>query len=85
MSATLAVTYVWHGDKAYCASTINRESSALEGGTYAETIVWTWDDKTRARGDMAWMGSCATGSIYTHQAVVERLFATGSPEEESNE
>ena len=34
-------TYVWHGDKCFFVSTIERESSAMEGPRrYNETIVW---------------------------------------------
>jgi hypothetical protein len=76
----LAVTYVWQGDKAFCVSTIDRESSSTLGGRFSETMVWDWDDKTRERGAWIWQGAGYEGSISTHQKTVERIFATGSPE-----
>ena len=38
-------TYVWHGDKCFFVSTINRESSAaiLPALRYNETMVWEYN------------------------------------------
>lgn len=81
VNKTLAVSYVWHGDKAFCVSTIDRDSSSMLGGRFSETLTWEWDDKKRKRG--AWVGQHAggEGSLHTHKAVVDRIFATGSPDE----
>ena len=76
---TLAQTYVWHGDKAFMVSTINRASSAVAayGQVYAETMVWEWRPETKERGAIIGQDSASAGSLYAHQQMVERLFATG--------
>ena len=82
-NVSIAVTYIGHGDKWFSVSTIDRASSAAlaYGRRYSETIVWEWDQKTRERGRMLWQGSGSEGCIRTHQATVERIHATGSPDE----
>ena len=78
---------VEHGGKSFFVSTINRYSSSQlrPDHRYAETIVWAWSWETRARGAMLWQGSDCENNIRTHQAAVERIHATGSPEEPDND
>lgn len=81
---TLAQSYVWHNDKAFFVSTINRQCSAslAYGHVYAETLVWEWNPKTRTRGKMKGQDECAEGSIFAHQRMVKRIFNTGLCETE---
>lgn len=81
MSSPVAQTYVWHEGKAFMVSTIDRESSSMMGGTYAETMVWEWDAGKRERGSLIGQDETLTGSIFKHQRIVERLHATGRFEE----
>lgn len=77
-------TYVQHGDKTYLVSTINRDSSSMFGGRYAETMVWEWDKQNikRASDDILLQGEGPENSIYTHQKIVERIFCFGIKESE---
>ena len=80
---TMVQTYVYHGDKAFFVSTIERDSSACVEAPpprFSETIVWSWDPKTRERGDIIFMDGGSRYSIREHQECVERIFRTGSPE-----
>lgn len=58
-------------------STINRDSSALDGGRYAETIVWEWHNKERMRGSVLHMDSAPEGSIKKHLQICEQFHSTG--------
>lgn len=77
-------TYVWHGERCFFVSTINRESSAaiLPSPRYNETMVWEYNWNWKGpegdpRGDWLYQGSDNTGSIGTHQRVVEAIHAGG--------
>jgi hypothetical protein len=70
-------TYVTHKGKEYFISTINRESSSMYGGIYAETLVWEWDRETRERGDLVGQDEGSRDSIRAHLQMVERIFKTG--------
>lgn len=87
MSDKLIQSYVWHGDKAFFVSTINRVTSAAlaQGMIYAETMVWEWDAKTRERGKRIGQDEDTRDSIHTHIAVCERLQKTGKCEIEDEE
>jgi hypothetical protein len=77
-------SYVWHGDDCYFVSTINRDSSSIHGGRYAETLVWAfdWAKNERISGTMQ-HGECASeGSIHGHLITCGRLHDTGSPHEQ---
>ena len=77
-------TYVWHGDKCFFVSTIERESSAmLWPRRYNETIVWSYDWKTAERGEMLHQDEDSKGSIRTHLRIVERIYKHGTPCDES--
>ena len=79
---TLARTYVWHGDKGFYVSTINRQSSAAlaYGRIYAETLVWEWDSVTGERGELVGQDEHCESSLFAHQRMVQRLFDTGKCE-----
>lgn len=72
-------TYVQHGCKTCLVSTINRDSSSTDGGSYAETMVWEWDSKNlrRASDSILMQGEAAEGSISTHQRFVEEIHTQG--------
>lgn len=84
---TLIQTYVFYSsesqeDKAFFVSTIDRTSSSMYGGRYAETIVWEWNKSTKERGDIVHMGEGFKGSIRTHMKICEKLYEVGTMEEE---
>lgn len=78
-------TYVWHGEDCYFVSTINRDSSSMYGGRFAETLVWHFDWAKNKRLNLTgWMMEDCEGCIRGHQAMVNRIHSTGSgaePEE----
>lgn len=87
---TLIQTYVFYssetqGDKAFFVSTIDRESSSMYGGLYAESIVWEWDKATKERGDIVHMGEGMEGSIRTHFSTCEKLYKDGTMQTEEDE
>lgn len=87
---TLIQTYVFYSneqaqDKAFFVSTIDRESSSMYGGRYAETIVWKWDNTTKKRGDLIHMGEGMQGSIRTHFNICEKLYKDGTMQTEEDE
>lgn len=61
----------------YFVSTAWRESSALEGGWYYETIVWEWDKATKKTGEILFMGT----GIGSHFECCKRLLE-GKPLED---
>ena len=74
-------SYVWHKDKCFYVSTIDRDSSAMLGPRrFAETIVWeyTWDGAEL--GEMISMHSGSEGTIFTHLQVCQFLHDTGKSE-----
>ena len=85
MNTKVAQTHVWHEGACFFVSTINRESSSILGGTFAETLVWKWDEATRQRGDLIGQTGGSTDSIHAHQAMVKRLHETGKPESEDTD
>lgn len=70
-------SYVTHKGKTFFVSTINRESSSMLGGTYAETLVWELDEKTGERKQLVGQDEGATDSIFAHQRMCERIYETG--------
>lgn len=77
----LIKTYLWHGDDCYFVSTINRDSSSIMGGRFAETIVWSFDWEANERGRLLWSDGAGQDSIRSHMKMVERIHKTGSGEE----
>lgn len=87
---TLIQTYVFCSDehaedKAFYVSTIDRTSSSMYGGRYAESIVWEWDSTTKQRGDIVHMGEGGEGSIRTHFSICEKLYKDGTMQTEEDE
>lgn len=87
---TLIQTYVFYSneqveDKAFYVSTIDRTSSSMYGGRYAETIVWEWDNATKQRGDIVHMGEGMEGSIRTHFSICEKLYKDGTMHADEDE
>lgn len=79
---TLIQTYVFYSsetqeDKAFYVSTIDRESSSMYGGRYAETIVWEWDSTERKCGGIVHMESGMQGSTRIHQHVCNEIYKYG--------
>lgn len=72
-------TYVWHGEQCYFVSTIDRDSSALGGPRYAETIVWPFDWNTSERGMMISQTSDREGSVREHFRQAAAIHANGEP------
>jgi len=66
-------TYVFREDKAFFVSTINRDSSSMCSGRYAETMVWEWNSEKRERGAFVYQAEAPEGSIRKHQEIVVRL------------
>lgn len=73
----LIQSYVWFKDKCFYVSTIDRDCSSMQGGRYAETIVWEWDWETRTRGDHVEQGYGICGSIYRHIEFCKLLHTFG--------
>lgn len=81
MNDRVMKSYVWHGEKCFFVSTIERESSAMLCPIrYNETIVWTYDWHKAQRLDLIHQGEDGARSIHTHISICESLFATGLPE-----
>lgn len=72
-------SYVWHGDKCFFVSTIERDSSAMiYEHRYNETIVWEYDWETSKRGELLFMGEDIRGSVNRHLEMCKELYCAGS-------
>lgn len=81
---TIIQSYVFHETGSFFVSTIERDSSAMDGPRrFNETIVWAWDKVTRQRGAMIHQDGESRGSIRTHLRICEAYHKTGKPPEES--
>lgn len=80
MSNKVMQSYVWHEDKCFFVSTINRASSAAIAyeHIYAETMVWTWDAERAERGELVWQGEDIKGGISTHLLACKNLHEFGA-------
>lgn len=76
-------TYVWHKEKCFFVSTIERDCSALHAPhlRYNETIVWAFDWEKQERGELLLTDGAMKGSIRVHQKICERIYEIGMPEE----
>lgn len=74
---SLLKSYVFHGDKCFFVSTIDRQSSSMMGGRYAETMAWDFDWASNERGSIIGQDEAPEGSINGHIRVCRRLFETG--------
>ncbi len=78
-------SYVFHEDKCFFVSTIERDSSSfIWDRRYNETIVWTYDWAEGVRGDMICQDEDYQGSIRTHNRICEELYKLGHIKEEEN-
>jgi hypothetical protein len=79
MGNKLIQSYVWHDDKCFFVSTINRESSAAlaYGKIYAETMIWEYDYDKRERGELIGQDEDVENSIETHNEVCREIHKNG--------
>lgn len=76
-------SYVWHGDKCFFVSTIERDSSAAaDPGRYHETLVWQHDLETQKSGPLLYQLECSRCSIRSHLKACDELFQTGKLQSE---
>jgi len=76
-------SYVWHEDKCFFVSTINRNTSAREAPDfiYAETLVWTYDNETRKAGSLLYQLDSIKNDIRTHLQACQDLHEYGKIED----
>jgi len=78
----LIKSYVWHDGKCYFVSTIDRDSSAPQGGRFSETMVWEHDWDKNERGEHILHEEGGPESfIGRHLKLCQRIFDTGTFEE----
>ena len=78
----LIKSYVWHGDKCYIVSTIDRDSSSEQGGRFSETMVWEFDWNKNERGKhIAFSDGGLESHIGRHLKLCQRIFDSGTFEE----
>lgn len=71
-------SYVWHKQKCYFVSTIERDSSAMScQHRYNETIVWEYYWENGERLDYVHQDEDCKHSIKTHLSICERIFKEG--------
>ena len=79
-------SYVWHGDKCFFVSTIERDSSSMIGlDRYNETIVWEFDRDNNEMGEIVSSRGDSKGSLRAHFNVCALLHETGSAERQEEE
>lgn len=79
----LIKSYVWHDGKCYFVSTIDRDSSAMQGGRFSETMVWNYDWNTHKRDDgVLYQDGGPENFIGRHLKLCQRIFDTGTFEDE---
>ena len=78
-------SYVWHKDKCFFVSTINRKSSAYPGMIYSETMVFTYDCSTKERVGLFYQGKHGRNDIDLHLAVCRQLHDNGDIKEAEKE
>lgn len=80
-------SYVWHDDKCFFVSTIERDSSARmppPASRFHETIAWEYDWETTERGAM--VAQDGGGPAFRqHYLICEQLFKTGKYKEDSDD
>lgn len=77
----VALNYAEHEGVKYVVSTIDRESSAMLGGRYAETMVWALNSDGTL-GKLVAQGEASEGSRYTHDAMFQKFVKHGCAEVE---
>ena len=75
-------SYVWHKDKCFFVSTIERTFDTYEGSTRGlETLVWAYDWEARERGKLLHQA----GGICDHKEICHCLIAEGLFPDEDDE
>lgn len=78
MNETVIQTYVWHKDRRYFISTIERDCSAVSVQTrYNETIVWDWPAGQEKRGALIFIDEDMAGSIANHVRICNLIYNHG--------
>ena len=77
----IAKSYVWHAGRCFFVSTIERDSSAPQGGRYEETIAWTYDWDRQIRGHQIYLGE----GPGLHWVICQELEKNGKIIEETDE
>lgn len=86
MNNRVMQSYVWHDNKCFFVSTIDRECSSMLGpSTYAETIVWEYDYEKRERGNLVHQDGDSAGSISEHLVICKRIHETANPAQEDED
>lgn len=81
----LIKSYVFHKDRCFYVSTIDRDSSAMLGPErYAETLVWDYDWEKRTTLSLMYQRDCVRKSIHQHLKVCEELYSTGELRDDSD-
>lgn len=74
-------SYVWHRDKCFFVSTIERNYDTYEGTIRGfETLVWDYDWVNTKRGELIYQA----GGIQDHQQICRSFIAEGMPPDEDN-
>ncbi len=75
-------SYVWHDEKCYFVSTIERDSSAAYYPMrYFETLVWEYDWQTTERGEI--VGHYGNGDAFRqHMKACEDFYRNGKQGDE---
>lgn len=82
-SKTIWQSYVWHEDKCFFVSTIERNFGTCEGTMRGmETIVWKYNFETKERGEIIYQDG---SGVHDHQNVCRCLIALGIVPDENNE
>lgn len=77
-------SYVYHGDKCFYVSTINRESSTPYPIIYAETIAWEYDNEKSLAGKLIHQDEDGKNRIDTHFKICRQLSEHGNILKEDN-
>jgi hypothetical protein len=78
---TIWQSYVYHKDKCFFVSTIERTYDVYGGITRGlETLVWDYNDETRERGDLVYQA----GGAADHQTICRCIIAEGELPDEEN-
>ena len=74
-------SYVWHGDKCFFVSTIERDYDLDCGRTRGlETLVWEYNWDMHERGDIIHQA----GGMSDHQRICRSIIAEGDVPDEDN-
>jgi hypothetical protein len=79
-------SYIYHKDKCFFVSTIERTSSAQITPTprFNETIVWMYNSEKNEREEMVYQDGDSKGSLSRHQAICLELYETGKVKDDND-